>query len=457
MVKIWGKLFISFIIITLVTISIGGVFLNYSFQEKFSQYVRLRIADKHENVLYYMNKSLESQIALPQFLMNLSHFSVMEKVRVQIFEPGGNLLFDSYLSEMSMMMMPYGLPRKKSVSPQAYITEEELVLGSQSLQVRIISELGEDFWSPEDMTFRQAIYTSLLGSLGIGLILTIFFSGFTSSMITRPVTELKDAALRFSRGNWKTRVQIQSRDELQELGESFNKMAHDLEHLENLRRKMTSDLSHELRNPLMSIQNYIEGMLDGVIDPDEVHLTDLHEEVQRLTRMISDLEKLSKAEGERQIQATQVDFSKEFEPYFERLKMDYDQKGVHFQWSVDQTDGFLDKYIVKEILQNLLDNALKYTSSEGKVFCTLRKVKVEGRIGLEIIVEDTGQGIDEKDLPFIFERFFRADPSRSRQTGGTGIGLAITKELVDLLAGKIEVRSKLGEGTRFVVFIPSSE
>ncbi|AZR73132.1 hypothetical protein BBF96_06875 [Anoxybacter fermentans] len=454
MCKLRYKLFVSFILITLVTVIAVGLLLNFSFHSKFSEYIKSKLNEKHQNVIRYIQRSLENRISPHIFFMNLTHFSMMENVRVQIFNSSGEMIFDSIHSG-NMMMAPYR--GEKEISPDAYQTEEWIRTNDFVIQVRVISELSDGFRSPNDIAFREAINYSLLGSVGIGLLLAIVFSFFTSSMITRPVTTLKNAAMLISRGDWKTRVKIRTKDELEELGESFNKMARDLEHLENLRRKMTSDLAHELRNPLMSIQSYIEGMLDKVIEADEAHLTDLHEEVQRLTRLIDNLQKLAHLEAKRQVYPTLVRLVTEFEPYFKRIKLEYDKKGVELNWTVENLEGNLDKFIVKEILQNLLDNALKYTPEGGQVSCSMKKVEKNGIIGLQITVKDTGIGIDEKDLPYIFERFYRADPSRARQTGGTGIGLAIIKELVELVAGSIDVKSKLGEGTVFTVFIPFAE
>lgn len=451
MLKIWGKLFIGFILITLVTVSSVGWLLNYSFQERFAEYVKSNVDEKHENVLLYIESQLNDQVTPHEFFLNLAHFSVMENVRVQMILQTGEVIFDSRDAEW---MAPFRRRRGGLSGTQPYETERILRSGTTEVLIRVSTELSNGFWSPNDITFREAIYYSLLAAVGVALFLAVAFSIFLSSMITSPIARLKRAALQISRGDWKARVKIRSGDELEELGESFNKMALDLEHLESLRRKMTTDMAHELRNPLMSIQAYIEGMIDGVIDSDETHLNELHEEVQRLNRLISDLNKLAQVEARRQVQPTQVHLYNEYTPYFERFKLLYEQKAITFTWEIDHVEGSLDKYIVKEILQNLLDNALKYTLEGGKVYCRIKRVWYEEKPGLSILVEDSGIGIGPEDVPFIFERFYRADPSRARQTGGTGIGLAITKELVELVDGKVSVTSELGVGTTFNVYIP---
>lgn len=449
--KIRYKLFVSFILITLVTIMAVGLLLNISFHGKFTEYVKSNLNEKHQNVIEYIKNSLNNQASTHMVFMNVGHFSVMENVRVQMFKKDGEEIFDSIYSEK--MMFP-NREIHQNISKKAYQTESWIKINGRDIKVRIISQLSDGFWSPNDITFREAIIFSLIGSVTLGILLAILFSYFLSSRITEPITRLKNASSLISRGNWNTRVDIQSHDELEELGESFNKMAKDLEHFENLRRKMTADLAHELRNPLMSIQNYIEGMLDDVIEPDKNHLNDLHEEVERLTSLIDDLQKLAKVEGNRQIKPCLVQLAKEFEPYFERFKLNYDKENIKFSWIIDDVKIKIDKFIMKGILQNLLENALKYTPNGGNVKCEITEKRINDKDGLIIRIKDSGIGIAEKDLPYIFERFYRADPSRSRQTGGTGIGLAVTKELLELLNGKIEVKSKLGEGSEFTVFIP---
>lgn len=453
MLKIWSKLFVAFILITLITVSAAGWILHHSFQEKFAEYVKQNLDEKHGHVITYVETQLQNHVSPHVFLMNLAHFSVMENVRVELILPSGETFFDSRSAEP--MMAPFRVQTPHNRTP--YTTQKTIQTDDSELLVRVSSELGHGFWSPQDITFREAIYSSLLISAGVALFLAILFSVTFSSMITSPVARLQNAALRLSHGDWKTRVQIQTGDELEELGESFNKMAQDLEHLEDLRRKMTSDLAHELRNPLMSIQSYIEGMLDEVIEPDELHLKELHEEVRRLGRLIADLNKLAQVEARRQTTVKRVAFRKEFEPYLRRMQRSYAQKGIHFCWEVAEGEEHLDLFLTKEILQNLLDNALKYTRSGGAVVCRLHRGKLEDRIGLKIVVTDTGVGIAKADLPYIFERFYRADPSRSRQTGGTGIGLAIVKELVDLMEGSVTVESTSGKGTVFTVYIPFAD
>lgn len=449
MVRIRYKLFISFILITLVTVMGVGLLLNFSFQDKFAEYVKSNLDEKHQNVINYIEGAIETDNSNHTIFMNVGHFSVMENVRVRIYQPDDKLIFDSIYSEK--MMFP---KRKldKTISDDAYRTVETLNFDQDKLKIHVISELRDGFWSPNDMTFRQAINISLYGSIGLGILLAVIFSYLLSTKITHPVTKLKSASQLISQGDWKARVDIESRDELEELGESFNQMARDLEHLENLRRKMTADLAHELRNPLMSIQNYIEGMLDGVIEINREHLVDLHEEVERLTQLINDLQKLARVEGNRHLKIDSIYLREELTSYFKRIKLDFEGKDIDFDWSIAQVVVQVDKFILKEILQNILENALKYTPAGGQVNCAIDKIEDEKIIKIQI--EDTGIGIDQNDLPYIFERFYRADPSRSRETGGTGIGLAVTKELVQLLDGDIRVESEKGVGTQFTITIP---
>lgn len=451
MLKIRSKLFLSFVAMTLVIITAVGLLLNISFQYKFAQYVQKNLQERHHNVIDYIAKVVDESGLSSTFFMNMAHLSAMENVRVLIYQPAGQLIFDS---NTEMVHMEGHVIETKALT-KAYSTQQMLQTKKYRLKITITSELPGGVWSPNDITFRQALRDTLFWSLVIGSILAVGFSLYISSRITQPVMDLKNAAGLISRGDWKARVKIQSRDELEDLGHSFNKMAEDLEHLENLRRQMTADLAHELRNPLMSIQNYIEGMLDHVIEADEDNLVDLHEEVKRLTELINNLQRLAQLEANRRVNPSEISFAREFQPYFERIKLEFDKKQVGFAWKILLEEGVLDKFIVKEILQNLLENALKYTAEGGSVWCKMEKTQQQGRVGLQMRVEDTGIGIGEKDLPFIFERFYRGgDPSRARQTGGTGIGLAITRELVQLSGGYVEVESKLAEGTRFTVFLP---
>jgi two-component system sensor histidine kinase BaeS len=264
--------------------------------------------------------------------------------------------------------------------------------------------------------------------------------------MTDPIKKLTIAATHISEGNIKSRVSVKGNDEISDLSRTFNMMANNLEVQETLRRKLTSNIAHELRTPLSAMQGEIEGMLDGLIRIDRERLISLHEETNRLKHIIEGIEELSRAQASVLEMHTQQVVLK---PFLINIKDRFDKlfsdKGVQLAFECDDTATInADPDKLSQIVINLLSNALKATERGGMV---LMKT---GSTGTDSFIEitDTGAGIKKEDLPFVFERFYKASE------GGLGLGLTIAKELADAHGGRIEVRSEYGMGATFIFSIP---
>jgi len=282
-------------------------------------------------------------------------------------------------------------------------------------------------------------------SLMVGLIL--------SRGISRPLVELAKATQAVAAGDLSTRVPTHSPGEIGELAAAFNQMTQDLAQADKLRRNLTADVAHELRTPISVVRGKLEGILDGVYPATSEHLEPVLEEIKLLTQLVEDLGLLALAEAgqltlERQatnlgdlLQDAQVNFGPQA-----------DDRGVTL--ALDLPSGLpkvmADRRRIAQVIGNLLINALRHTPAGGCV--TLSAEAQEGMI--EISVADTGAGIPPEDLPYIFERFWRGEKSRSRTGGGTGLGLTIARQLVQVHGGKIGVESTLGQGSKFWFTLP---
>lgn len=267
-----------------------------------------------------------------------------------------------------------------------------------------------------------------------------------------PISRVIGAAQMISRGYFGGRIRERSNTkEICQLTDTVNNLAQNLENQEILRKRLTDDVAHELRTPLATLQGNLEGMIDGVWQADSDRLKSCHEEIMRITRMVGDLETLARYDRDNLIlDKTQLDIAALTGSVVQNFQNQYIKKGVFLTFSgqVELIAADRDKMI--QVISNLLSNALKYTPTGGNV-----DVSVAGATdSVEIIVQDNGMGIDEKDVSFIFERFYRADQSRTRLTGGSGIGLTIARAIVEAHNGKIRVQSKLNEGTEFTVILP---
>ncbi len=297
-------------------------------------------------------------------------------------------------------------------------------------------------------TGRFFIWGGLV-AIAIALLLTFFLS----RRILAPVKALTDAAKRLGKGDFSQRVHASDRGEVGELAASFNSMADNLEHNEQLRRNMVADIAHELRTPLSNLRGYLEAIHDGVIKPDSETIRFLNEEASTLSRLIDDLQELSLADsGELKLVRQPEDVSRLVNESVAAVQTKGSDKGISVSSALPSNLPVIniDAHRIKQVLHNLLENALAHTGQDGKITVTAWL----GDDVINISVADTGEGIPTDDLQSIFERFYRVDRSRTRATGGSGLGLTIARRLVEAHGGEITVASEVGKGSTFTFTLP---
>jgi len=299
--------------------------------------------------------------------------------------------------------------------------------------------------------FNFAWLLSSVWALGLSLPLALGLSMFVSRRIVGPLTEIQRGTEEFAKGDFARRMGTVGIPELDRVVRSFNTMADSLQEVEQHRQRLIADLAHELRTPLTVIAGYLEGLEDGDIAPDPVVYQRLHRETQRLRRLVRDLQELSKAEaGYLTLDLRPCALKPLVQEILAKFQLQVPEEGPALVLAIGELPPVLaDPERVEQILINLLSNALRHTAT-GKITlgATLQGDWVTVR------VEDTGTGIAPDDLPHIFERFWRSDQSRARETGGSGIGLTIVKKLIEIQGGTIHVTSTLGQGTIFLFTLP---
>jgi signal transduction histidine kinase len=292
----------------------------------------------------------------------------------------------------------------------------------------------------------------LLGVLlSIGIALLLIF--FLSNRISAPVKALALAATRLGKGDLAQRVQFKDKGEIGELAEAFNSMAGELERSDKVQRNMIADIAHELRTPLTNIKGYLEAISDGVIKPDSDTIGSLNEEAALLSRLVSDLQELSLAEsGALKFDLRVQDVADVIRQAVAVEQTKATTKGISLSASLPQVlpPANIDSQRISQVLRNLLENAITHTESGGDI--TVSASRQDNLIAVS--VADTGEGIPAEDIPHLFERFYRADKSRTRVTGGSGLGLKIAKSLVEAHGGTINVASETGKGSCFTFTIP---
>lgn len=298
---------------------------------------------------------------------------------------------------------------------------------------------------------RYFIWGSLI-AIGLSIIFTILIS----RRILAPVRVLEQAAVRIGRGDFTTRLRLKDRSELGDLARVIDNMTDDLEKMEQFRRNLIADTAHELRTPLTNIRGYLEAISDGLIQPDSKIITSLTEEASLLSHLVEDLQELALAEaGQIKLTLQEENITGILEQAVITAQPAAIQKGIFLNNTAPGNLPLcdIDSHRIQQVLHNLIENAIAYTPKDGSV--TIDAVQKGNWV--EISITDTGEGIASQDLPYIFERFYRVDKSRTRSTGGHGLGLTIAKRLVEAHGGKIEVASKVGAGSRFSFTIPITE
>ncbi len=482
--RLWFRLVLYFLFLSLATLALTQLVYNYYLDNHISRYVQEQEEAVNRQIMNSFVSYYDSNMTWSGIHMAASHISMSTNTNLALYSPAGDLIFDSSAFRGGQHMMG---PRRflQEQPPEeeyhyAFVLEADGEAVGELFVTHLERETG--VMKEQDLLFRQALGGSLRWTTLLAALFALILSIFISRLLSQPLVTMTKVVKEVEKGALDRRLPPYHIGELQELSQSFNSLTEHLQKLEALRKRSAADLSHELRTPLTTLRSYLEAFDDGVLVPDKETLKTLHEEVMYLSQVVTDLEELFQAES--QDKALHQHRAGEYEVInindFLREKVAFFQpqfQGKNLQLALLLPDQGINICIkplaLGKIMGNLLSNAFKYTPAGGKVTvsldpCPEGKKKGVNPLGenplrvstapaeeeILIIIEDSGIGIKEEDLPFIFERFFRADPSRGRSSGGSGIGLALVKELVHSCGGEIRVKSKEGEGTTFYLYLP---
>lgn len=304
--------------------------------------------------------------------------------------------------------------------------------------------------------YQDAVQAALGIAIAVATVAAVVASIALATRVSRPIGRLAQAASRIAAGHYAERVPVTSDDEVGQLAESFNAMAASLESTERRRLQLVGDVAHELRTPLATIDGYLEGIEDGIIRPHDATWLLLRGETARLTRMVNDLQELWRADARQlPLSLTTVDVQTELLAASERFATQAREQGIEIR-TVDgpgRLSARADVERLGQIVDNFLSNAIRYSPQGSVVIMSA----VRERDEVAISVTDQGPGLTEEQLERVFERFYRADPSRSRALGGSGIGLAIARALAEAMGGRVQARSEgEGRGATFRVVLPAA-
>ncbi len=394
----------------------------------------------------------ESNIAL--LVKSMASETVQEVV---ILDENGNVVGNSGINEFALgERLPAQGTRGSftdTVNGQDYFYSRKPV-PSDSVNA------GEIYiFSPSDLMGNSAVQVrNALILSGVGALLLAFgFTFIVSKKLSDPLQAMEKAARRMARGDLEVELPVTTRDELGSLSNSMNELAQELKRYRSSRQEFFSNVSHEFRTPLSYLQGYSHALKTGRYQnkvEKQQFISIIHEEAQRMNRLVHDLFELSRMEEESfplELELVQVENAAQSAAA--KVEAEATKKGIALRLEIEEGSQLIvaDGFRIEQIFTNLLKNAVSYTE-KGHI---LVKVCTEGE-RVKATVSDTGIGIVPEELPYIFERFYRVEKSRARDLGGTGLGLAIVKQLTELQYGTIHVESRFGKGTTFTLSFPEA-
>ncbi len=456
------RLLIAFTLVIVVTIGTVYLFVSRSTKGEINQYEQQTQVTRSARVEYLLANYYATVSGWSGIQPFVEHMGALYGQRIILTDATGAVVADSQGTLLGKRVDSHwaGVSLQLS-SPASYPP----MMGRPPLSPTQTTTVGTLYINPESAPEADAAAVHGLSSsishfliwggllaLGLAMVLTLVLSRTMST----PVRVLTGAARKLGQGDYSQRVSFKRNDEVGQLAQTFNSMADDLDKAQQLRRNLVADAAHELRTPLSNIRGYLEAIHDGLLAPDAASLGSIYEEVTLLTRLVEDLQELSLADsGELQINRQPEDVGKLIENAVAALKPRADDKGVSLSTQLPEklAPASIDSRRIGQVLRNLLDNALAHTPSGGTITVSV----IESDNQVEVAVADTGEGIPPDDLPNVFERFYRVDKSRTRSTGGSGLGLTIARRLVEAHGGTIGAQSEPGKGSCFKFIVPRGD
>ena len=459
---LWGlktRLSLYFILVALVCVALISVMANISMEKQFRSYTQNNQEQKNKEFADLISRQYSRNSAWDmEEIENIGMNALQQGLVIKLSNSDGQIIWDAvtHNNGYCKQMMDNIVKKMSTQYPDwngSYVSSKYPILYNKTTVGSIsIGYYGPFYYNDNDLAFIKTLNNIIISVGIISLVFAFALGSFIAYRLSSPITKAVNAARNISEGNFSDRIEDKSRIiEIYQLTEEINNLALKLEKQESLRKRLTADVAHELRTPLTTVQSHLEAIVDGVWKPDTDKLKLCYTESIRLGKLIGNLEELARYDyenlelikAEYSLSSQIQDILKSFEPLFDKKKIKLDSK-------IEELVIFADRDRLSQVFYNVFSNSLKYTPAGGKV-----SINTESDIkNLKVIIKDSGIGIPQEDLPFIFERFYRVDKSRTKSTGGAGIGLTIARSILQAHNGSIRVESEVGQGTEFIVTLP---
>jgi len=463
--SLYGKLTLGFLLVAFTTAALVALFIRLTSADRLMDFIIDQQRTRLEQVLsdyYALNGSWEgvaqewSQIqtqSLPTPAATFPNRSFREN-RPPEGEGGRNFFGLANLRGTVIVSIDPNYPAGSQLPMDILKEGTPVTVDGQQVGTILTTRQPPGLNPQEALFLRRTNEALIFASLG-ALLVAVLMGLLLARTLSGPLQELTQAAQSITQGQLEQQVKVSSNDEIGQLASAFNMMSQEVARVNQLRRQMTADIAHDLRTPLTVISGYIESMRDGDLKPTPERFALIYSEIERLQNLVGDLRTLSLADaGELTLYKQPLSPINLLDKAASVFQHQAEQQGVEIQVKAGKglPDIQVDEARMMQILGNLISNALRFTPSKGTITLS---AEASGDM-LEICVKDTGQGIAVDDLPYIFNRFHRADKSRHTESGETGLGLAIVKALVELHGGKTLAESIEGQGTSIQISFPTN-
>jgi two-component system, OmpR family, sensor histidine kinase BaeS len=430
-----GRLALTMGAIAVTAVAISMALVYHALDGRLNGLAEAHVASSAERVAALAADRYRGAGWTPAALRDLEERATVAGFEIAITDPAGRPLAPA----------PGGRPHRWTA--HAPVVVDGRPVGELSLR-----PTRDDIFAIENRALHSQLNGLLEVSAALALGLAMLAAALVATTLVRPLRRLTDTADRMSRGDLGARASSGGGAELTWLADTFNRLASTLAREDEVRRAAAADIAHELRTPVTGILSRIEAAQDGVMADEVANLEAMHAEALRLAGLIDDVAQLAEAERPDLLVAREpVDLGEVCALRAAAYDGFFEAKGIAFAARREPAPMRGDPRRLEQVVDNLLSNALRYTDPGGRVELHVRRE--DGRCLVE--VRDTGIGISPEDLPRVFDRFWRSDRSRSRATGGSGIGLAVVRELVRAHNGLVELRSEVGLGTTARVTLPA--
>lgn len=449
--------------IVLVTVALVSLLANLLINRQFERYVERQQKEFADDLAVSLGDQYEEGSGQwnPDYVHGFGMYALNDGYIIQLYDKNGKTVWDAQNHDMTLchQIMNGIFLRMQSLTPRAagdYVTQRyELSKNGVTVGYADISYYGPYAYNENDFRFVDSLNRILGAVAAVCLIAAVLAGTVLAGQISGPIEKAMEITGQISAGNYGIRVEEKTATkELEELIRSVNSMAEALQEQERQKKRLTGDVAHELRTPLANVAAQLEAILEGVWEPDTERLQGCYDEIQRISGIVSDLEKLEQIEYENtKLSKKPVDLYRLCETVKTSFEAELAAKQLTCLVEGERAVVMGDEKRLHQVVFNLMSNAIKYSFAGGQICIGVRKQKDK----VVLTVEDEGIGIAKEELALIFERFYRTDRSRSRKTGGSGIGLAIVRSIVQAHGGSVFAESRKGRGSRFVVCLPGEK